>query len=261
MLFASPVLFSLLRARICLTVGCLGGLALQLPAQAALEPVLHQKPASSQLAMMAPSDSTVEPASFQPFRFAITPERRALLNTIRYAEGTWARGEDLGYRIMFGGGLMPDLERHPNRVNRSGGYVSAAAGAYQFMPFTWALASRSLQLLGFGPAVQDQAALFLIQRRGALALADQGLFTPDLAARLAPEWASFPTLAGRSYYGQPVQRYALLKAFYERNLAALRESVAAVAVRPEPRCEPVDSLRCRLDQLDRIGPRAIAQGS
>ena len=27
-----------------------------------------------------------------PLIFAITPERRALLNTIRYAEGTWAGG-------------------------------------------------------------------------------------------------------------------------------------------------------------------------
>ena len=41
--------------------------------------------------------------------FAITAERRALLNTIRFAEGTWADGDDIGYRIMFGGGLMPSL--------------------------------------------------------------------------------------------------------------------------------------------------------
>ena len=72
--------------------------------------------------------------SFQPVSFTgrdeeITPERRALLNTIRFSEGTWARGEDVGYRIMFGGGLMASLERHPDRVNYSGGYASAAAGA------------------------------------------------------------------------------------------------------------------------------------
>ncbi|MFZ9464090.1 MAG: endolysin, partial [Vulcanococcus sp.] len=135
--------------------------------------------------------------------YAITPERRALLNTIRFSEGTWARGEDIGYRIMFGGGLMASLERHPDRVHYSGGYASAAAGAYQFMPFTWVRASRALQLQGFAPPMQDQAALFLIERRGALALADRGLFTPELAAALAPEWASFPTRAGTSYYGQP----------------------------------------------------------
>jgi muramidase (phage lysozyme) len=212
----------------------------------------------SQLALLNASDGS--PAEGQPFRFAITPERRALLNTIRYAEGTWARGENLGYRIMFGGGLMPHLERHPDRVIYSGGYASAAAGAYQFMPFTWARASRSLQLPGFGPDVQDQGAIFLIQRRGALPLADQGAFTPELAARLAPEWASFPTLAGRSFYGQPVKRYGALKAFYERNLAELRAIAGMVPVVAElPRCEPADSLRCRLERLDRLGPRSVAQ--
>ena len=193
------------------------------------------------------------------FRYALTPERRALLNTIRYAEGTWARGEDLGYRIMFGGGLMPGLDRHPDLVISTGRYASAAAGAYQFMPFTWALATRSLRLEGFGPEVQDQAALFLIQRRGALHLADQGLFTPLLAAKLAPEWASFPTLAGQSFYGQPVKRYAALKAFYEANLAELRVLAGATAPEAEaPACEPVDSLRCRLEKLDRVGPRSVA---
>jgi muramidase (phage lysozyme) len=213
----------------------------------------------SQLAMLNVSDGPSALERF--FRYALTPERRALLNTIRYAEGTWARGEDVGYRIMFGGGLMPGLDRHPDRVISTGRYASAAAGAYQFMPFTWAMASRSLSLQGFGPEVQDQAALFLIQRRGALHLADRGEFTPHLAAKLAPEWASFPTMAGHSYYGQPVKRYVALKAFYEANLAELRTLAgSATPIAVEPVCEPVDSLRCRLEKLDRIGPRSVAQG-
>ena len=41
--------------------------------------------------------------------YVITPERRALLNTIRFAEGTWKGGADVGYRVMFGGGLMSSL--------------------------------------------------------------------------------------------------------------------------------------------------------
>ena len=202
-----------------------------------------------------------EPLAGSP-RYAITPERRALLNTIRFSEGTWARGEDLGYRILFGGSLMASLERHPDRVMVSGGYASAAAGAYQFMPFTWNRASRALQLAGFGPHVQDQAALFLIELRGALPLADQGQFTPELAARLAPEWASFPTLAGSSYYGQPVQRYAVLRSFYERTLADLRAVAGTMQqVAKAPACQPVDSLRCQLESLERLGPRSRAQGS
>jgi len=186
-----------------------------------------------------------------PLIFAITPERRALLNTIRYAEGTWAGGDQIGYRIMFGGGLMASLERHPDRVIRKSGYASSAAGAYQFMPFTWSLASRPLGLAAFGPEVQDQAAIFLIQRRGALTLADQGLFTRHLAAKLAPEWASFPTLAGRSFYGQPVRRFNELRRFYEDNLAQLRR-LEPVAQVQKASCEPADSLFCRVEALQRL---------
>jgi muramidase (phage lysozyme) len=123
---------------------------------------------------------------------------------------------------MFGGGLMPSLDRHPNRVIYSSRYASAAAGAYQFMPFTWNLVQRSIGVRGFGPEAQDQGALFLIQRRKALGLTDSGILSPVLAAKLAPEWASFPTLAGRSYYGQPVKKYARLQSFYNVNLAELR---------------------------------------
>jgi Muramidase (phage lambda lysozyme) len=202
-----------------------------------------------------------------PRIYAITPERRALLNTIRYAEGTWANGQDVGYRIMFGGSLIDSLDRHPNRVNRTPGYASAAAGAYQFMPPTWAMVSRSLgfPLVGpnaFGPEVQDQAAIYLVQRRGALHLADQGLFTPQLAHKLAPEWASFPTLAGRSFYGQPVKRYEALRHFYEANLASLRAQQSSMmlamqeAEPPKPECVPARSLRCQLEALENVGPRS-----
>ncbi|WP_416238327.1 endolysin [Synechococcus sp. CCY9202] len=193
--------------------------------------------------------STPPPA---PATYAITPERRALLNTIRYAEGTWANGGDLGYWIMFGGGLMDSLERHPNRVVRSARYASAAAGAYQFMPFTWTMASQALGLVGFNAQAQDQAAIFLVQRRGALALADQGQLSPQLVAKLAPEWASFPTLAGSSFYGQPVKRYNDLRRFYDDNLARLRSEqqnelqLASAPARPS--CDD-DSLQCRLEAV------------
>lgn len=194
-----------------------------------------------------------------PRTYAITPERRALLNTIRYAEGTWANGHDIGYRIMFGGGVMPNLDRHPNKVIYSSRYASAAAGAYQFMPFTWAMATRALGLPGhFAPQVQDQAALFLIQRRGALHLADRGELTPELAAKLAPEWASFPTLAGASYYGQPVKRFEDLRNFYEWNLSQLRQAEQRnnwqpVAIREtRPACNDA-SLSCKLQSVQAEG--------
>jgi len=193
-----------------------------------------------------------------PRVFAITPERRALLNTIRYAEGTWKEGADIGYRVMFGGSLMKTLDRHPDRVNYTSGYASAAAGAYQFMPATWRLAVRALDLVGFGPHAQDQAALYLIQKRGAMSLADGGVLTQQLAAKLAPEWASFPTLRGYSYYGQPVVKYGRLKRFYDANLQRLRQMHPPVALIEEPQliepgpeaCDD-DSLECMLAKVSK----------
>jgi lysozyme len=154
--------------------------------------------------------------------YEITPERRALLNTIRFAEGTWNEGQDTGYRVLFGGRMVSSLDKHPAIVQYSSRYASAAAGAYQFLPGTWQEASRKLNLGNFGPNNQDQAALYLVDKRKALQLADSGKMTPELASRLAPEWASFPTYKGRSYYDQPVRSFTELRDFYEANLTNLR---------------------------------------
>ena len=46
----------------------------------------------------------VHTPDFQPslaIPYVITPERRAMLNTIRFAEGTWKGGLDVGYRVML----------------------------------------------------------------------------------------------------------------------------------------------------------------
>jgi muramidase (phage lysozyme) len=160
--------------------------------------------------------------------YAMTVERRALLNTIRYAEGTWKGGQDVGYRLAFTGvELEEGLRSHPNRVFFSPGYASAASGAYQFMPATWDLARRGLRARGFelpdfGADAQDQAALYLVAKRGALALLDAHGLTVDVLHRLAPEWASFPTRAGVSYYRQPVKAHAELYRFYDQEVTRLR---------------------------------------
>ena len=151
--------------------------------------------------------------------YTITPQRRALLNTIRYAEGTWKQGKE-GYRTLYGGGRFSSLERHPEIVVVKR-YTSAAAGAYQFLPGTWSEAARKLQLASFGPSSQDQAALYLVDRRGVLDQIDQQGLTREAMAVLAREWASFPTLAGRSAYGQPVKRAEELQRFFSSNLKAL----------------------------------------
>lgn len=154
--------------------------------------------------------------------YKITPERRALLNTIRYAEGTWKNGRDQGYTTLYGGGQFADLSRHPERVIVKR-YASAAAGAYQFLPSTWKQVAQELNLSSFQPKHQDQAALRLIERRGALQEVDRHGLTKTAMHRLAPEWASFPTHAGSSAYGQPVKTHAELAKFYSDNLRQIRQ--------------------------------------
>lgn len=154
--------------------------------------------------------------------YRITPERRALLNTIRFAEGTWLGGSPEGYRTIYGGGRVASLERHPE-ITVSRGYVSAAAGAYQFLPRTWDAAARRLGLDDFSPEAQDQAALHLIEERGALNRFDQNGLCAEVLARLAPEWASLPSRGGGSYYGQPVKGVAELLAFYRQELERQRD--------------------------------------
>jgi muramidase (phage lysozyme) len=141
----------------------------------------------------------------------LSPQQRALLRTIRWAEGT--AGPD-GYRTMFTGAKFSDLSRHPRRINSSNGLSSDAAGAYQFLSTTW-------DRVGGGamtPARQDKAALELVRLRGVDPRLPGG-FTLQVADRLAPEWASFPAAkTGTSYYGQGGKSFAQLKAYYDRVL-------------------------------------------
>lgn len=152
---------------------------------------------------------------------------RALLDTISYAEGTWRGGGQEGYRVMFGGGLADPSKtggRHPDQVVHGGRVSSAAAGRYQFMPATWEAASKAAGVRPdqfFDPAAQDKAAAYLASRRlGGTQLGDS--LTPEVAAKLAPEWASFPTASGSSYYpNQSVKKLGELDSFYRQRLAAL----------------------------------------
>jgi len=206
-----------------LTAGAVSGtlllsLSQGLHAERASERQLHADAVQAGLSETKSDETAV--LGTRPYQ--ITPERRALLNTIRYAEGTWKDGRDLGYRVLYGGGLFRDLSKHPERVVVKR-YASAAAGAYQFLPSTWRQVARELKLPTFEPTHQDQAALRLVERRGALKEVDQHGLTTAAMNRLAPEWASFPTHAGTSAYGQPVKSHAELARFYSSNLKQIRK--------------------------------------
>lgn len=168
-------------------------------------------------------------------KFRQTPEGQRLLKTIRFAEGT---AGPKGYQTMFGGGTFSDLSRHPDRVIRSGGYASAAAGAYQFLPGTWQSQASRLGLKGFGPAEQDIAALALARNRlmdiGGLETVRKEGLSQRVAAALAPEWASFPTESGRSYYGQPVKSLSALQKYYGSAPGVMApQAVAAAPTGPQ----------------------------
>ena len=144
------------------------------------------------------------------------PLTRQWLDLIAYAEGTDRTRSGQGYRTMFGGGQAPSLERHPDTVVRTKSFPrgSAAAGRYQFMPSTWSAASKALGLSGFGEQEQDLAAIYLMKNRGVDPTRDP--ITAENIAKLAPEWASLPTLQGKSFYGQPVKSLNDLYDFLQR---------------------------------------------
>lgn len=140
----------------------------------------------------------------------ISANARRWLDTISFAEGTWGSSAPR-YDITYGYEPIKDLSRHPDRVVHGGKYSSAAAGAYQFMPGTWQRVQNKLRLPDFGPASQDLAALELIRQRGVNP--DRDPITRENIAKLSEEWASLPTLEGRSAYGQPVKSFEQLSSF------------------------------------------------
>jgi muramidase (phage lysozyme) len=144
------------------------------------------------------------------------PLTRQWLDLIAYAEGTDPSRSGQGYRTLFGGGQIQSLERHPDTVIRTKSFPrgSAAAGRYQFMPRTWGAAAKALGINKFGEQEQDLAAIYLMKQRGVDPTRDP--VTAENIAKLAPEWASLPTLQGKSFYGQPVKSLNDLYGFLQR---------------------------------------------
>lgn len=135
-----------------------------------------------------------------------TGNRVAFLAMIRYAEGT--AGPD-GYRTYFGGATFDDLSKHPNVMHTAGRWKSTAAGAYQFVIGTWQMCQKALNLPDFGAESQDRAALYLLEKCGALRLIDAGDFA-GAVQKASGTWASLPG----SLSGQPQKAMTKLLAAY-----------------------------------------------
>lgn len=194
---------------------------------------------------------------------AQTKEQAGLLKALRFAEGT-----EKSYGTIFGGNVVKQLEQGeltvqevitmadtgklPDRLGggTAPGYGSGskATGAYQFMPFTLEeLIKRGVLKPDekFTPAVQDKAALSLASARGVSQqmLASEGL-SDNVLNKLAPEWASLPTLSGQSYYGQPVKGAEELRGMYSKGEESFKPAPPSAS---DPSLQPMSPIFNRPD--------------
>ena len=162
----------------------------------------------------------------------ISKNARALLNTIRFAEGTSGA---LGYNTWFGGRTDMDLssmtinevvaeqkKRLRNGEATYGRYTSAAVGAYQMMkPEVFARkANLDPATAKFSRENQDKMAIvgYMMGQAGMSQAEIDAPINKAQIAKMAPVWASLPMMNGRSRYGQPVKSFDKLKRVYEQAL-------------------------------------------
>ena len=167
----------------------------------------------------------------------ISKNAKALLNTIRWAEGTLKPD---GYNTWFGGRSDMDLtsmtinevvaeqkKRLSSGEATYGKYTSAAVGAYQMMqPEVFASAAGLTGDSKFTPENQDKMAIagYMMGQAGMSAEEIDAPISREQIAKMAPVWASLPMMNGQSRYGQPVKRYEDLVAVYEKNQKGLDSS-------------------------------------
>jgi lysozyme len=144
----------------------------------------------------------------------ITQNGAAFLAMLRHSEGTDKSPDP--YRVCYGyHHTIVDLSDHPActgewlgeriTIGTFTGMISTAAGAYQITRPTWVGWRNILGLPDFTAPSQDQAALAIIDNKGALALINAGQVAEAIPL-LHQVWASLP--GGDS--GQPEATMATL---------------------------------------------------
>jgi muramidase (phage lysozyme) len=189
-------------------------------------------------------------------RGAVAPFRKALLDTIAFAEGTYHHGPNDGYDVAFGFHIFPSCAQHPGVKYCSGSLCSTASGRYQFLLQTW----QGLGYASFSPANQDRAAIDLVIRRGASVPTNRALNHTEFANLMniiSWEWASLPP--GR--YGQPSRSTAEVWNFYAQRVDTLGDAPPAPPpAPPAPPAIPPAPTACGVIQPGHgLGPgRSIA---
>ena len=167
----------------------------------------------------------------------LSKNAKALLNTIRWAEGTLKPD---GYNTWFGGRSDMDLTKmsindvvaeQKRRLSAGeatyGSYTSAAVGAYQMMtPEAFAFAAGLSGDSLFTPANQDKMAIagYMMGQSGMSQSEIDAPISRGQIAKMSPVWASLPNISGSSEYGQPVKRYEDLVSVYNKNKKGLDPS-------------------------------------
>jgi muramidase (phage lysozyme) len=206
----------------------------------------HEDPGAIDIAYLlsasvAPRDASHQSATTAAFVDRALEERavgsiskqvKAFLDMISVHEVGTAGPE--GYRICFTGVVCvpTDFHDHPRIEHTANGITSDAAGRYQFLSRTWDSLANALHLGNFSPPNQDQGAVELIRRRGALQAVENGDVV--LACRgtgdhsgVAYEWASLPP--GR--YGQPSIDFAEAQRVFQKYGGVLKQARARRADR------------------------------
>lgn len=206
-----------------------------------------------------PAGATASPKPSLPLPEYKLPEVQAALRTIKVAEGT-AKSKN-SYDTLFGFGSAPirqmtvkevismqNTDRLPKRLgggtvgfgkDSSGRVMSAAAGAYQFMPSTLQQLMNMKVLKPtdlMTPDNQDKGAWGLMKYRGVTlqSLRSGGMSRSNMN-KMAPEWASFPNLQGVSNYNQPVKSPNLLQETYNNSLKQIKLGPQSRALPPGQR--------------------------
>ena len=178
-----------------------------------------------------------------PVDSGLSPERRATLDTLSWAEGTWNDDtQSPNYSMRFGDarnseGSLDITKPHPLEARPSpwgGSRGSNASGAYQFLDSTWREENDGHNAV-MSPANQDRSASQLIDQTGW----NDDVGFRDQAHKLSGRWASIPNESGVSNYNQPVKDLDELNTFYED-----RVQHHSTPVTPEPpTIKPIESVR------------------
>ena len=94
---------------------------------------------------------------------------RAFLSTIRIAENSLnsnVSSTPLGYNDAYGGSIINDLSKYPNKSFKApNGSSSSASGAYQIMPKSWIVINSIEKQSGFYGKNQDKGAIIIINEQ------------------------------------------------------------------------------------------------